>query len=479
MAQRNGLHIVMFPWLAFGHMIPFLDLSKGLAKRGHQISFISTPRNIDRLPKLPPNLSPLINFVKLTLPQVTNLPEGAEATSDVPFNKTQYLKKAFDGLEGSFGCFLENSSAPPDLIIHDFSHHWLQPLAAKHGIPCAFFSIFNASVLAFFGSPWLRMAGEDTRIDPEHFTVPPNWISSPSNLAYRLYEILKISESFSSENDSGVSDMQRYNSVVHGSNFVILRSCEEFEGDSLRLLQEKLYRIPVIPIGLLPPSEEEDTSESKIDLEWAEIKKWLDKQREGSVVYIAFGSEAQVSREELHEVALGLELSGLPFFWTLRRPTAAAGSSEEVETLTMLPSGFESRNQGGQGFICLGWAPQRRILGHPSVGVFLSHCGWSSVIEALAIGCPLVLLPLSIDQPLVARLLVSKNIGVEIPRDERDGSFTRDSVAKSLRLVIVDDTEGKLHKTKARKMREVFGDKAGHDRYMDDFDQYLRINHGC
>ncbi|XP_042503271.1 putative UDP-rhamnose:rhamnosyltransferase 1 [Macadamia integrifolia] len=460
MAQRNGLHIVMFPWLAFGHMIPYLELSKGLAKRGHRIYFISTPRNIDRLPKLPHNLSSLFNFVKLTLPPIANLPEGAEATSDVPFDKIQYLKKAFDGLEGSFACFLESSA--PDLIIHDFSHHWLQPLAAKNGIPCAYFSIPNASSLAFLGSPWLRMMGEDTRTDPEHFTVPPKWFPSPSNLAFRLYEILKMSKS-ASGNASGVSDIHRQNSVILRSNFLVVRSCEEFEGDFLRILREKLYRIPVIPIGLLPPSNE-NALENKDD-EWDNISKWLDKQREGSVVYIAFGSEAELSIEEMHEVALGLELSGLPFFWALRNPAG------------LLPSGFESRTQA-QSIICLGWAPQRKILGHPSVGVFLTHCGWSSVIEALAVGCPLVLFPISIDQPLIAKLLLSKNIGVEIPRDERDGSFTRDSVAKALKLVIVD-TEGGLHKAKAREMREVFGDEARHDRYMDNFDQYLRINLGC
>ncbi|XP_042502516.1 putative UDP-rhamnose:rhamnosyltransferase 1 [Macadamia integrifolia] len=466
MAQRNGLHIVMFPWLAFGHMIPFLDLSKELAKRGHLISFISTPRNIERLPKLPPNLSPLIDFVKLTLPSVANLPEGAEATSDVPLDKSQYLKYAFDGLEGSFDCFLETSS--PDVIIHDFAHHWLPPLAAKRGVPCVFFCLFSASVITYFGSPWLRLAGEDTRKDLEDFTVPPKWIPSPSNLAFRLYELLKFSDSFSNGNNSGISAIDRYYSVALGSTFVIVRSCEEIEGDYLRIVREKLFRVPVIPIGLLPPSSED---ENKDDGEWANIKKWLDKQREGSVVYIAFGSEAAVSREDMHEVALGLELSGFPFFWALKRP---AGSN--VDTLSMLPSGFESRTQG-QGTICLGWVPQRRILEHPSVGVFVTHCGWNSVIEGIALGCPLVLLPLSLDQPLVARLLLSKNIGVEIPRDERDGSFTRESVAKSLRLIIVDK-EGELHKATAREMKEVFGDKARHDRYIDDFDQYLRTNHG-
>ncbi|CAK9172431.1 unnamed protein product, partial [Ilex paraguariensis] len=57
MASKSKLHVVMFPWLAFGHMISFLDLFKFIAQKGHKVSFISTPRNIKRLP----------NFLKLSL----------------------------------------------------------------------------------------------------------------------------------------------------------------------------------------------------------------------------------------------------------------------------------------------------------------------------------------------------------------------------------------------------------------------------
>lgn len=57
---ENKLHIVMFPWLAFGHIIPYLKLSKLIAQKGHKISFISTSRNIDRLPKLPLEFSTTI-----------------------------------------------------------------------------------------------------------------------------------------------------------------------------------------------------------------------------------------------------------------------------------------------------------------------------------------------------------------------------------------------------------------------------------
>ncbi|KAK6775059.1 hypothetical protein RDI58_026060 [Solanum bulbocastanum] len=71
MAENSKkMHIAVFPWLAFGHMIPYLELSKLIAQKGHKISFISTPRNIDRLPILPPNL-PLFKFC-----QTSDAPRG-------------------------------------------------------------------------------------------------------------------------------------------------------------------------------------------------------------------------------------------------------------------------------------------------------------------------------------------------------------------------------------------------------------------
>ncbi|KAL5705335.1 hypothetical protein ACHQM5_023650 [Ranunculus cassubicifolius] len=57
-----ALKIIVFPWLAFGHLLPFFELTKSLAKKGNHIFFVSTPRNISRLPKVPQNLAHLINF---------------------------------------------------------------------------------------------------------------------------------------------------------------------------------------------------------------------------------------------------------------------------------------------------------------------------------------------------------------------------------------------------------------------------------
>lgn len=448
------LHIAMFPWLAFGHLIPYLELAKLIAQKGHQISFISTPRNIDRLPKLPSNLSPLIKFIKLPLPHVENLPENMEATMEVTGRQVVLLEKAYDGLQEPITRFLESSK--PDWLLFDYAAYWLPDTARNLGISSAFFSIYIAACLAF-----LVPKCSDDRSSPEDFMVPPNWVPLPSTVAYRRFEISRILSSLVGENDS-VSALYRGKEVIRGCDLIAIRSSWEFEPEWLRLLED-LHRKPVIPVGQLPPTPFLD--EDEMDT-WRSIKQWLDLKAKSSVVYVAFGSEAKLSQQELTELALGLELSELPFFWVLRTHSDS-GNSDHVQ----LPTGFEERTEG-RGLVCRGWAPQKKILAHESVGVFLSHSGWSSVVEALQLSKALVLLTVSNDQGLNARVLEEKMIGYSIPRDENDGSFTRDSVAESLKLVMLKE-EGKVYRDKAKEMSFVFGDRDLQDRYVDNFLGYL------
>ena len=49
-------------------------------------------------------------------------------------------------------------------------------------------------------------------------------------------------------------------------------------------------------------------------------------------------------------------------------------------------------------------------------------------------------------------------MGYLIPGNDRDGSFTRDSVAYSLSLVVLEE-EGKIYKDEAKEMKRVFGDR--------------------
>ncbi|KAK7386711.1 hypothetical protein VNO78_27046 [Psophocarpus tetragonolobus] len=464
-SEEKKLHIVMFPWLAFGHLIPNLELAKLIAKKGHQVSFVSTPRNIDRLPKLPSNLVSFLSFVKLPLPKVDNLPENAEATTDVPYDVVQYLKKAYDALEEPLTSFLESSKA--DWVFYDFAAFWAGSVASKLGIRSAFYSIYTPPAMGFIG-PASVLSGENSlRTKPESLTVAPPWVHFPSTVALRLFEIMKILDTVSDDNESGVSDMYRFRESIQNCDIVVIRGCTEFEPEWFQVL-DNIYQKPVLPVGQLVNREFEDEEDTDT---WRWVKGWLDNQARGSVVYVAFGSEAKPSQEEVTEIAKGLEKSKVNFFWVLRLRRGAW----DPHVLT-LPEGFEERTKA-RGVVWTSWAPQLRILGHVAVGGFLTHSGWTSVVEAVQNEKPLILLTFLADQGLNARVLEEKKMGYSVPRDDRDGSFTgdsvADSVADSVRLVMFEQ-EGRIYRDKIKQVKDLFVNTQRQERYIDEMLNNLR-----
>ncbi|CAL9027628.1 unnamed protein product [Prunus brigantina] len=458
--DNQKLHIAMFPWLAYGHIMPFLEVSKFLAQKGHRVSFISTPKNIQRLPKS--SLSPLITFVELPLPPIEGLPQSTESTSELPIHKVPFLKKAYDLLQPPLTHFLEHSDV--NWVIHDFICHWLPRVATQLGINSVYFNIFSATTLAFLGPPSELRGGQRQR--PEDFTVVPKWVDFHSNVAFKLHEMVSHWDCM----DNEVSDFQRFADAIQYCNLVTMRSSSEFESDSVSLLR-KLYGKPVVPLGLLPPSSvprQHSGADDQVDEKWEVLREWLDNKKEKSVIYIALGTEVTLSQELIHELAHGIEKSGLPFIWVVNnRPLVEGMLGADI-----IPPGFETRVDN-RGLVWRGWAPQLKILGHSSIGGFLTHCGWSSVIEALGFGRVLILFSgANSDQGLIARLLHGKQVGLEIPRDEQDGSFTRDSVAELTRRVMVDK-EGESLRSNAWAMKEIFGNKELNNKCLDEFTRFL------
>ncbi|XP_048133760.1 UDP-glycosyltransferase 91C1-like [Rhodamnia argentea] len=441
--SKRNLHIAMFPWLAHGHFTPFLELSKFLSLHGHSISFLSTPKNIARLTQTHPKLPPSIRLVSLPMPLVDNLPSSAESTFDLDIDSVPYLKKAYDLLEPALTGFL--SGGRVDCVIHDFASHWLPRAATQLGVSSVFFSTINATSLAFLGPPSELISGRYHK--PEDLTCVPEWIPYESTACFRLHEVLRHRRCM----DEEISDFCRLGHVVDGCDFVIVRSCHEFESEPLSLLPE-IYQKPVIPIGLVTPAIRED--EGHDHEKWRALKGWLDTKREKSALYIALGTEVILSSELMNELASGIEKSGLPFVWVVRN--------------CPVPAGFEER-VSDRGFVWAGWAPQTRILAHEAIGGFLTHCGWNSTIEALSRGRPLVLFSGgSSDQGLMARFLHEKRVGFEVPRNKADGSFTGDVVAESIRRVMAEP-EGEPIRANAWAMKEVFGDMELQNKYMEEF----------
>ena len=53
------------------------------------------------------------------------------------------------------------------------------------------------------------------------------------------------------------------------------------------------------------------------------------------------------------------------------------------------------------------WAPQVAVLRHASVGAFVTHAGWASVLEGVASGVPMACRPFFGDHRMIARSVAS------------------------------------------------------------------------
>uniref|UniRef100_M1BQ49 UDP-glucose:glucosyltransferase n=1 Tax=Solanum tuberosum TaxID=4113 RepID=M1BQ49_SOLTU len=174
------------------------------------------------------------------------------------------------------------------------------------------------------------------------------------------------------------------------------------------------------------PHNSTNSSNNKDILSTLELIDWLGTKDENSTVFVSFGSEYFLSKEDMEEVASRLELSNVNFIWVARFPK---GEEQNIEDA--LPKGFLERI-GERGRVLDKFAPQPRNLNYPSTGGFISHCGWNSAMETIDFGVPIVAMPMHLDQPMNARLIVELGVAVEIVRDD-DGKIHRGEIAETLK----------------------------------------------
>eukprot|EP01018_Ginkgo_biloba_P038599 Gb_30235 [translate_table: standard] len=455
--QQCPPHAVVVPFPAQGHVTPLMHFAKLIAARGFFITFINTDSMEDRIFTPPNDAAAVSNLLQqqqgfkfrfLSLPD--GLPPDHRRIAEIReyFQAVQKLGPAMVRLLRSVA-----SEAPPvTCIVSDCFVACTHEVATELGVPrVIFWTYCAAAAIALSNSRLLLEKGyipikvkEAKR--PENLitclpgNIPPLWptdlqsffrIQDTSDTVFRvfLYE----------------SDMQNKADYVLGNVF------EELEGPEAMAGLSKGF--PAMAIGPVFLPEFLAGKESGVPIatslwkEDTECLKWLDTQAPASVLYVSFGSIVVMSILQLQELALGLEASQQPFLWVLR-PDIAQGKS------AVLPEGFVERTRD-QGLL-VEWAPQLKVLSHPSVGGFLTHNGWNSTLESISMGVPMIGWPLWAEQYHNCRF--SKEIwkiGMDFDCRSEDENVLvkREEVEKVVRA-LMQGPEGKSLRSNALKLRE-------------------------
>lgn len=229
--------------------------------------------------------------------------------------------------------------------------------------------------------------------------------------------------------------------IIHSFDWILMNTFEELEKSVIEGAQQGLgvKFTPMGPFALEVPDADGNSvaSESCISSFWPEEKchTWLDMQKPLSVVYVSFGSLTNLSKSQLEEFALGLEESQVPFLLVARPNLVDDKGTGEFQGL---PPGFVERTKDRA--LIVSWAPQVKVLGHPAMAGFITHCGWNSTLEAISVGVPVLTYPYFADQHMINRYLVSVwKMGLEFER-ESDNSVGRHEVAKKVRILAAKES---------------------------------------
>uniref|UniRef100_A0A7N0RGZ0 Glycosyltransferase n=1 Tax=Kalanchoe fedtschenkoi TaxID=63787 RepID=A0A7N0RGZ0_KALFE len=470
-------------WPGVGHLTSTVEIAKILLSRDHRLS-------ITFLIIHPPNNGPSVSSI----------------TSSMIYDRLHYLdvpKEESDSIVSING-FMESKKPAVRKIVSELTESQsvsgprlagfvidmfctaMIDVATELGVPSYAYYTSGASFLALLLH--VQKLCDYEGLDVADFKDSDEELSLPG-FSNKIPARLLPSAAFDKERGFSKA-FNRMARELRRTEGILVNSFIELESHAVQSMGLDPSVPPIYSVGPVVNTNSR-TDFIKLDQE-TEITEWLDCHPPASVVFLCFGSMGAFGSDQVKEIARGLETSGLRFLWSLRRPPSSQtlfAPTEDYEDFSkVLPEGFLERTAGvGQ---VIGWAPQTAVLGHPSVGGFVSHCGWNSILESLWFGVPLATWPLYAEQQFNAFEAVKETgIGVEISLDYRiemgkPGSdkavlVRAEQIARGIRQVMEKESEvRKKVKLMMEKCREAVVQGGSSYNYLQQFMKDLRKNIG-
>ncbi|KAK9927015.1 hypothetical protein M0R45_024220 [Rubus argutus] len=437
-------HVAIVPTPGLGHLIPLLELAKRLVVHHSFTVTFFIPNDGSNLAPQERVLRALPQTISYTfLPPVNfdDLPADAAAETKIALTLTRSLSALRDSVKA-----LAESTRLVALVVDLFGPEAFDVANEFNMLPYLFFPTTAMGLWLVFELPKLDEATScEYRDLPEPVQLPgcvplhgrdfADPVQDRSNEAYKA--LIRISN--------------RYKTAAG----IMVNSFADLEPGAFKAFKEEgpgLGLPPVYPVGPVIKTGSAD------EVGGNDCLSWLDRQPNGSVLFVSFGSGGTLSSEQMKELALGLEMSGVRFLWVTRTPNETAknatyfGAQDSNDPSSFLPQGFLERTKE-VGLVVTSWAPQVQILSHESTGGFLTHCGWNSTLESVVHGVPLIAWPLYAEQRTNAVLLAEDlKVAWRVKMNDR-GIVESRNIAKYAKDLIEGD-EGKLLKRKMIELKE-------------------------
>ncbi|XP_020217162.1 UDP-glycosyltransferase 87A1 [Cajanus cajan] len=410
-------HVVVVPYPSWGHINPMMNMSKILVSKNTNIhvTFVVTQHWLATTAAQP---KPHNNITLASLP---DLASAANTLGDV-------VHAVMTQMEAPLEDLLRRLQPPPTFLICDAFLFWAVAVANRRKIPVAAFWTTTPSelwLLYFHIFQRNQRGGQNSFFD---YIPSISWI--------RQADIPLLDEN----NRQILQWALKSCEWLHKAQYLLLPSIYELEPQVVDALKAT-FSIPIYTIGPNIPyfSVKEISFHTNGDNHG--YMDWLDHQPKGSVLYISYGSYLSISNTQMDEIANALHDSKVRFFWVTR--------GEENPRLKEIC--------GHLGLI-VAWCDQLRVLLHPSIGGYWTHCGWNSVIEGVFAGVPFLTFPIALDQPLISKIIVEDwKVGWRVKKDDKlDTLVKRDEIAMLLRKFMqLDSDVGRDIRKKAKELQHM------------------------
>ncbi|KAJ1278042.1 hypothetical protein BS78_04G049500 [Paspalum vaginatum] len=442
-------HALLLPYPAQGHVIPFMELAHLLLDRGFAVTFVNTEFNHRRVVDAAAAAASSGGGRLRLVGVADGMGEGEDRDNLVRLNSAMQeavppqLDALLDGGDG------EGLLGRVTCVVVDVGMSWALDAAKRRGLPTAALWPASASALAVLlgakklirdgvidddGAPTKKLLDEDNSWFRLAESTPPmdatflawNYMMGSRDAARMVFHYLTTTAW----------------AAASKADVLLCNTFEELEPAVFAAQQQQHSPASpsILPIGPLRTWQRGSAAPAVVGHFWHADEDaclaFLDAQPHGSVVYVAFGSLTVMSPAQLEELGAALGSSGRPFLWVFRPGLAGAVPAAVADLVA-------KANHGGRGKV-VGWAPQERVLAHPAVGCFVTHCGWNSTLEGVRAGVPLLCWPYFTDQFANQTYICDVwRVGLRVPAATEDGGggggvVSRERIVETLESLMGD-----------------------------------------